>query len=139
MCDKKYIDETYGILLLKNYLADNISEEKIDIVFKIITTMSYSKVKVNGYPNLGEYQLAYHIVREADLLTAYDIDRCIIYSIYQQNVNYDMALQRAFTIFDNRVLNYISDNLFITDFSKRESLILHDNAKKYIELLKLNR
>ena len=51
-----------------------IASEKLDIIFQIITTMSYSTVKKNGFPSLNEYQLAYHIVREADLLAAYDID-----------------------------------------------------------------
>ena len=82
MCDKKYMDEKEGIENYKKYLSEFVSSEKLEIIGKIIGTMSYSKVKANGYPELGEYQLAYHIVREADLLAAYDIDRCVMYSMY---------------------------------------------------------
>jgi HD superfamily phosphodiesterase len=138
MCDKKYLSESEGIDLMKDYMKDCISEEKLDVICNIISTMSYSKVKVNGYPNLGEYQIAYHIVREADLLSAYDIDRCIIYSMHKEKLTYEEALARAFKLFENRVFNYRKDDLFVTDYSKNESLILHNNAKNNIELLKQN-
>ena len=86
MCDGKYMDVKEGILRYKQFLSDKMSAADIEIVEKIITTMSYSKVKVNGFPELGEYQLIYHIVREADLLAAYDIDMCIMYTIYRDNI-----------------------------------------------------
>jgi len=74
MCDKKYMNEKEGIKQYISYLSEMIPQNKLEIIDKIIGTMSYSKVKVNGYPDLGKYQLAYNIVREADLLAAYDID-----------------------------------------------------------------
>jgi hypothetical protein len=102
----------------------------------IIGTMSYSKVKANGYPNLEKFQLAYHIVREADLLSAYDIDRCIIYGMYVEKLDYDKALKRAIELFESRILKYRSDNLFITQYSKIESFKLHKKAVKELEFLK---
>jgi hypothetical protein len=90
--------------------------------------MSYSKVKVNGYPDLAEYQTAYHIVREADLLAAYDIDRCIMFGMFNDGVEYSDALVRAKDIFTTRVLTYRSDNLFVTDRSKQLSEALHRRA-----------
>jgi len=128
MCDKKYMDEQKGILNYKSYLSSDMSSQDLEIMGKIINTMSYSKVKINGYPNLGEYQLAYHIVREADLLAAYDLDRCIIYKIYHGNLEYDSALKDAFKLFDTRVLKMREDKLFETKYSKKESLKLHKNA-----------
>jgi hypothetical protein len=98
--------------------------------------MSYSKVKANGYPNLGEYQMAYHIVREADLLSAYDIDRCLIFTMYKNNCQYNEALKEALQLFDNRVFRMRQDRLFVTNYSKRESLKLHRNAKKSVETLR---
>jgi hypothetical protein len=100
--------------------------------------MSYSKVKVNGYPNLDEFQLAYHIVREADLLSAYDIDRCVIYGMYVEKLEYDVALKRAVKLFESRILKYRSDNLFVTQYSKKESLKLHEKAEKELDFLKKN-
>ena len=136
MCDKKYMNEQEGILRYQKYLSPIMIPRDLEIMGKIISTMSYSKVKVNGFPELGDYQLAYHIVREADLLAAYDLDRCVIYKMYHNNVDYNYALKDAFQLFDNRVLKMRDDNLFTTDFAKRESKILHEKAVKELENLK---
>ena len=135
MCDKKYMNEKEGIINYQNYLSDYMTASDLDVMGKIIGTMSYSKVKVNGYPDLGEYQLAYHIVREADLLSSYDIDRCIMYRMNRNDINYTAALVEALELFDYRVFKMRKEKLFITNFSKRESLKLHRNAKKDVEIL----
>ena len=136
MCDKKYMNETEGILKYQKYISEYIKPTDVEIIGKIIGTMSYSKVKINGYPDLKEYQLAYHIVREADLLSAYDIDRCVIYGMYVEKLEYDEAVKRAIELFESRVLKYRSDNLFITKYSKKESLKMHNNAKRNLDFLK---
>ena len=135
MCDKKYTAETDGVDILREKLRDLVDEHSLWVIIKIITTMSYSTVKKDGYPELGEYQMAYHVVREADLLAAYDIDRCIMYSMYTKSIEYDEALWIAVKLFYVRVLKYKVDGLFITDFSKQESEKLHENAVKMIALL----
>ena len=136
--DKKYVSEDVGIKEITAYMKPYIASEKLDIIFQIITTMSYSTVKKNGFPSLNEYQLAYHIVREADLLAAYDIDRCIMYSMYTKNANYLLALDAAVVLFENRVLQHRKDKLFITKISKKLSLQLHKKAKKDIDILTRN-
>jgi hypothetical protein len=136
MCDKKYMDEKEGITRYQRYLSEFMKPEELDIMGKIISTMSYSKVKTNGYPDLGDYQLAYHIVREADLLAAYDIDRCIMYKMFRDNCNYNIALPEAFDLFEYRVFKMRKDRLFKTNYSKKESLKLHKKAKKEFESLK---
>jgi hypothetical protein len=130
MCDKKYMNEREGIEKYKEYLSGLMPENELEIMGEIIGTMSYSKVKENGYPELGEYQLAYHIVREADLLSAYDIDRCIMYGMYVEKLNYDRAVKRAIELFDTRVFKYRSDKLFVTQYSKKESLKAFSNTAK---------
>jgi len=137
MCDKKYMDETEGIIKYKEYLSDIMRPEDLEIMGKIISTMSYSKVKAHGYPELGIYQLAYHIVREADLLAAYDIDRCIMYTMHRDNCDYTSALQEAFDLFDYRVFKMRSDRLFKTAYSRKESLKLHKKAQKDVASLKM--
>jgi HD superfamily phosphodiesterase len=134
--DKKYVDEGTGINEIREYMKDYMEAERLEIIFQIITTMSYSTVKKNGFPSLNEYQLAYHIVREADLLAAYDIDRCIIYAIYQKKMDYNNALTAAIILFDNRVFKHKKDKLFITSFSKKLSLQLHKKAKRDVEILR---
>jgi HD superfamily phosphodiesterase len=136
MCDKKYMDETVGLSIMKNYMSDVISEPKLEIITNIISTMSYSKVKQNGFPILNEYQLAYHIVRESDLLAAYDIDRTIMYGMIMEKLNYCDSLNRAINLFDNRVLKYREDKLFITDISNTLSLSLHNKSLHDIKELK---
>lgn len=128
LCDKKYIDEQTGINEIKNFLGEKITPEEMDIICKIILTMSYSKVKINGYPDLGIYQLAYHIVREADLLSGYDFDRCLIYKMRTGNLPFNDVIKDAELLFETRIFKYIPDDLFITEYSKKEALILHNKA-----------
>uniref|UniRef100_A0A6C0E5V0 Diphthamide biosynthesis protein 3 n=1 Tax=viral metagenome TaxID=1070528 RepID=A0A6C0E5V0_9ZZZZ len=135
MCDKKYMNDEEGLKRIQDYMKDVLSENEIEIMSKIIMTMSYSKVCKNGYPDMGEYQLAYHIVREADLLAAYDIDRCVIFGMYIDKLNYTDAVKRAIDLFSARVLTYISDNLFITEYSKTKSKLLHIEAAINLEKL----
>ena len=129
-CDKKYMNEREGVKKYKEHMSDIMSPEDLEIVGNIISTMSYSKVKVHGYPELGIYQLAYHIVREADLLAAYDIDRCIMYKMHCSKCNYTEGLKDALNLFDSRVFRMRKDKLFITAYSKKESLKLHRKAIK---------
>ena len=131
MCDKKYMSESEGISNIEEFLKTKIESNEIDIIKQIISTMSYSKVKKHEgfmYPNLGEYQMAYHIVREADLLTAYDIDRCIIYQMYKSGDSFESSFDNASKLFDTRVLKHFDNNLFVTEYSKREGRILHDKS-----------
>jgi exopolyphosphatase/pppGpp-phosphohydrolase len=136
MCDKKYMSESTGIELIRNYMKDYLTEEDLNTVCQIVTTMSYSKVKKVGYPDLGNYQHAYHIVREADLLAAYDIDRCIIYSMVCEKLNYKGALERTIHLFNQRIFQYRRDKLFVTPYSKNASLLLHKKAVIDIERIK---
>jgi len=133
--DKKYVSEEIGISEIREYMKSYITPEKLDIIFQIITTMSYSTVKKNGFPLLNDYQLAYHIVRESDLLAAYDIDRCIMYSMYTKNMDYSNALKSAVILFENRVFKHIKDKLFVTNFSKKLCVKLHKKAKKDVFIL----
>ena len=80
--------------------------------------MSYSKVKDHGFPDLGIIQPAYHIVREADLLAAYDFDRSLIYKMHKHNLSLEQAYQDAVTLFDNRVSQHVNHNLLLSSYSK---------------------
>ena len=133
MCDKKYLDQTDGIHQINDLLKYKMNYHEIDKVDQIISTMSYSTVKKNGYPNLGNYQMAYHIVREADLLTAYDVDRSIIYHMYKNDGDFVKSYDNAIDLFNNRVLKHHTDNLFITEYSKKKGLELHEQALLQIE------
>ena len=135
MCDKKYMSQEKGIDNMKKYMCEFMTEKDLEISSKIISTMSYSTVKKNGYPDLKEYQLAYNIVREADLLTAYDVDRCIMYGIMVEKLTYNNAVKRALELFEIRILKYRSDNLFTTEYALYESSLLHQKALVDMEYL----
>jgi hypothetical protein len=100
MCDKKYINQTQGIYEINHLLNHKMSFTDIVMTDKIISTMSYSNVKRNGFPNLGDYQLAYHIVREADLLAAYDFDRSVIYHMYKTDGDFLKSYENAIELFE---------------------------------------
>jgi len=132
MCDKKYVNETEGMMEIREKWNEIFGEDEeiLDIASKIINSMSYSKVKVVGFPELGDYQMAYHIVREADLLCAYDFERSMIYHMRTTNCNLVEAYHSARIIFNERILRHNIDNLFVTEYSKRTSITLHVHSIK---------
>lgn len=130
MCDKKYVDENRGINEINSFLQDTnkMSPMEIDVTKKIIKTMSYSTVKKNGFPQLNDFQPAYHIVREADLLTAYDFDRCMIYNMNKKYGNIHDAFIEANAIFEKRVFKHESDGLLLTDYARNQHMELKNLA-----------
>jgi hypothetical protein len=136
MCDKKYMDENEGIARIEEFLKDKLHNSEITATKQIISTMSYSKVKKVGFPDLGRHQHAYHIVREADLLTAYDFERCMMYNIRQQEGNILGAFDSANTLFENRVLKHMEDGLLLTDYARTKASGLHLDAVSRINTWK---
>lgn len=115
MCDKKYMSEIDGIKDIEFFLKSNTyHEEEIDSIISIISNVSYSKIKKNGMPNLNTKQYAFNIVRESDLLCAYDVDRCIIYDMMRKGSRYEDAFIDATKLFDKRVFKHFDDKLFST-------------------------
>lgn len=141
MCDKKYMDEKEGIASIENFLKEKIPMDEIEATKRIISTMSYSTVKKNGFPDLKEYQMAYHIVRESDLLCAYDFDRAMIYNMYARDGNVTTAFEYSEKIFESRILKHFEDDLFITDFSKYTAQLLQTQSlirmEKWKNMLKI--
>lgn len=136
MCDKKYMDQDKGLDDINNYLLnlkDNdqyiITKDESSVIKDIISTMSYSTVKKNGFPELGQYQMAYNIVREADLLCAYDFDRCMIYQMYQKNYSIQSAYDDAVKLFDNRMFKHYDDGLFLTHYTQKNYMNYENKAK----------
>jgi len=138
MCDKKYMNESDGLKNINNFLLDKIEEPKIKVINDIISKMSYSKVKKEGFPDLKEYNELYHIVRQADILAAYDVDRAIMYSMIVDNKTYKKALEDTFILFINRVLKHIYDDTFYHKSALELGKKLHDESILKLELLQNN-
>lgn len=130
MCDKKYMAEDEGVSIIGDYLrlTNQLYEHEIAAVQNIISTMSYSTVQKRGFPKLGEYQRAYHVVREADLLAAYDFDRCMIYAMTQHELPLHVAFEESVNLFEKRVLRYDEDGLLLSGYAKQEAGKLHTQA-----------
>lgn len=90
--------------------------------------MSYSKIKKDGFPDLKNYQWAYHIVREADLLSSYDMDRAMMYHMYHSKDDVLASYENTQTLFESRVNNYYKDNLFMTEYAKVKGHELHEKS-----------
>lgn len=107
LCDHKYTDVSAGLEVIDRWLEHQpISEEQRRAVCHIISTMSYSKVAKYGYPiDLGRWELAYHHTRIADLIDAYDIERCYLYQSHKHPEMEETTKWRAVVdLFERRVL-----------------------------------
>lgn len=146
MCDKKYMDQKEGIKDISKFISsfdhdNSLKSNEIEIVENIIGTMSYSYVKQNGFPDHGEYQTAYNIVREADLLCAYDFDRCMMYNLFtHENSNIDNAFCEANNLFEKRMFKHYDDGLFTTKYALHHypslELGAHNRISHWRRLLK---
>lgn len=114
--DKKYTPVDQACSEVREFFTKIGTQERlIDAILNIITTMSYSyltKRRSEGlsYPDHGVWQNAYHIVRHADLLCAYRMERCYQYQIHvTPGISEEDAKEAVKKIFQIRVLRYISD------------------------------
>lgn len=131
MCDKKYMNQYEGAKEIAQFLKMEVkmSPKEVHFTKKIMETMSYSTVKKNGYPEMGDYEMAYHVVREADLLASYDFDRSVIYHLNRGN-NLTSSYYNALEIFYERVFNYNTDKLLISPYAMKKSQSLSMKAIK---------
>ena len=131
MCDKKYMNQEEGSKEIAQFLKMEVkmSPKEVHFTKKIMETMSYSTVKKNGYPEMGDYEMAYHVVREADLLASYDFDRSVIYHLNRGN-NLTSSYYNALEIFYERVFNYNTDKLLISPYAMKKSQSLSMKAIK---------
>jgi hypothetical protein len=138
MCDKKYMDQKEGIQDISKFISsfdyeNSLTSIEINIIKNIIGTMSYSYVKQNGFPDHGAYQNAYNIVREADLLCAYDFDRCMMYNLFtKETSNLDNAFHEANNLFDIRMFKHNEDGLFTTKYALDNYKTLETGARSRI-------
>ena len=127
-CDKKYRNEGEGLLEVRDLLGPLMSVDQVTATLSIIEHMSYSKVKKNGMPNLGEYQTAFNVVREADLMDAYDFDRSMIYHMQRDGRSIEEAYLNAQNLFEKRVFRHADDGLLFTQYAINHHQPFSQNA-----------
>ena len=137
MCDSKYVDNNMDELdKINSFLLENqYHDSDVSTICKIIDSMSYSKVCKFGFPNLKEYQTAYHIVREADLLCGYDFNRAILFGIHQRNLSYTDSFYESKRIYQERIDNIVNKHMFVTAFGQSLSNELYKKELEKIECL----
>ena len=52
MIDRKYVETKPAMLRLRSHFHEDLTQNEMNVVEKIITTCSYSKVKQQGFPRL---------------------------------------------------------------------------------------
>lgn len=141
MCDHKYMEPEEGINNIKSFLIDNkYNNHDISTIVRIMNTMSYSKIKKNGYPfnenDTQEFIKMFHIVREADLMCAYEVERCVIFDVFSNKNNFVSSYDKANELFKKRMFKHYDDNLFTTSYALREGKNLELDAKLKLDELK---
>jgi len=116
-CDSKYTNVELASAQISTWLLEQgwINEE-VDALIGIITTMSYSKLRLKSaggqpvYPNHGKWQRAYHVARHADLLEGYIVARCFLYNMHiYPNKSDEEHWIAVRALFDRRVFRYVED------------------------------
>lgn len=130
-CDSKYCDEQKAKQDITTFLQENSYTEKdTEAIMNVITSMSYHKIKQYGFPNLGEYQCAFNVVREADLLTGYDLNRALLYGIHVQDHSFTGSFIESKQLYEMRMKLLIDDGHFITKYGIRMAPIKNEMMVK---------
>jgi hypothetical protein len=145
MCDSKYTNVEYAskrlyLWLIHHGLTHHLASASIGIM----TTMSYSKLKkemVNNkpkYPDHGPWTRAYHIVRHADLLDAYQVKRSFLYNkhIYPDLPDED-TWNSVKVLFQKRIFQYVSDGWIFYPKAIELATELEQTARDCIEQKRL--
>lgn len=136
MCDPKYTPRTQSILDVSNFLKQDcgVSAMTHDGVMNIITSMSYSQVvKPDGSVNYPpwllkekNYKDVYHITREADLLSSYDLKRMIHYKREKMCLLYSSDIYKdILETVGTRISKLVERDLFVSPTAKNIASLLH--------------
>jgi HD superfamily phosphodiesterase len=133
--DHKYMREDVGIARLEQVFQEHNFPYTASVV-AIITSISFSKRvtrKKQGLPmlDLGELQLAAEIVADADMLDAYNPERCLVYqNRFANDPEEYRRIVRAILV--DRVLQY-RDHYLNTPYARAIAKPLHDQLAAYVK------
>ena len=147
MCDAKYIPRTQGILDVSNFMRNGCGVSMLthDAVMEIITSMSYSQiVKPDGkveYPlwlsdEHNDWGEVFHIARQADLLTSYDLKRMIHYKQEKLGFYYSCDIyQDVMETVDARMSKLLAKDLLISPSAIKIARQWHQELSVSLETL----
>lgn len=136
--DKKYVDVEMASLHVRQFLLSiGWSDADTDTLLRIVTTMSYSKLRAEAvyripvFPDHGVWDRVYHVVRQADLLCSYRVHRCYQYQLRIHPDWVEVAhWARIETMFQERMFKYVSDGWFESAAAMALIPSLIEQAKK---------
>jgi len=124
MIDHKYSTDPSKIW---DYLCAVNTPQEAMVVMNIISTMSYSKTLINGrvqFPEWiqkdKEYETAYHTVRQADLLSSYNLARMVEYR-QARNMSEAMIRKEVVEMYEDRMARLVENDLFVTDHARERA------------------
>lgn len=137
MIDHKYCHDTERV---KNYLFKKHDLEKAETIMNIIDSISYSKTFVDNrlvFPEWIEhsrYKNAYHIVREADLLSSFNIARMIEYRL-AQDMHVNAIKKEVVEFYNKRVSKLVQRRFFVHPYANIRARQLNEIAKLKIQFI----
>lgn len=140
-CDSKYTPVDEAANEIAYFLRSQMwSPSEIIALIKIVTSMSYSKLKSKlssgqiYFPSHGKWQRAYHVARHADLLEGYIAARCVLYNIHLFPEKL-MAehWKRARELFDERVFTYVSEGWIFLPGALAMAASLEQESRRCLE------
>ena len=142
--DKKYLDPSEGTQLIRAFLTtEGWTPSRIVSLLQIITTISYSylnKIKINNeivFPNHGNFQREYHIVREADLLCSFRVRRCYLYQKHiSPNMKEPETWKKVSELFEARMFKYVENGWFTIPKAKSMALKFTELARSDLDTVK---
>jgi hypothetical protein len=145
MCDAKYTDvQAAGAHIYTWLLCQNWTESDATALIAIIQSTSYSKLKNilavkplqenPGYPDHGQWQRVYHLIRHADLLEGYNVRRCMLYTLHSQpGKSMDEYWRLVTAVFQTRVLRYVSDGWIFLPKARIYAEALDQEARQALD------
>ena len=137
MCDPKYTPWAQAVLDVSNFLQKKCYTSMMvhDGVMNIITSMSYSQVvQPNGSLRFPPWLLkernfkeVYHTVREADLLTSYDLKRMVHYKHDKLGLLYSTDIYQDIVDTVNTRMCRLLDkkDMFVSLTAKKIAMVWH--------------
>lgn len=148
--DSKYMNFKHQV---RSHLSLYYKEEDVNIMMNIMKTMSYSKIVLPDgtvcfpeWVEMSPFSHVFHVVREADLLSSYNIARMIEFRIYNQNHQKKIVLlpkqsmedaikQEVRELYFERMDKLIGRNLFVHKSTADLAKHLAEISKMKLELL----
>jgi hypothetical protein len=159
--DKKYSPETVEnrIHRVQQFLRQdlNYSPETVFHIMRVLQTMSYSRTVHNcsvflpplwtfyddNNPQKEKWVPIYHAVRQADLLTSYDIERMLSYKYYQIEEfekSMDFIIEDTKNMYETRVMSLTEiPNLFPSLWAFNEAKRLSKHCGIMMDILEKER